>query len=670
MRLSTDTRKAWRHLPAVLLCTTALALPLAAQEPDETLYLGQIVIGYTADGTPIFAGENATHLDETNLRGAASAADVDTALRQQTSVFTQKDPGNPGLSVNIRGFEGSGRVAMSVDGVPQTYRLTGHAAQGYTYVDENLLAGIDITRGAVTTTGGTGIAGTVDFRTLEAADVVAEGKTQGGLVRLSYGDNGETASGMGAAALQTERFDLLFALSRHSGDDYEDGAGTKVARTFEDISSGLLKLGYNISDSQRVSLSLMRYESDFYATSYYQTLTNDTAKLSYRYAPGNALVDLRVNAYLNETETDYTGGTGSYVGRRMSTRTTGLNATNLSQLSLGGWSLTSANGLDAAQDKLGGATGGVNPTRGTAKRVSLFSENVFINGKWEVTAGLRANSYSLEGSASRGAIDIKNTSLDPKLTVAYQATDWLQPYLTLSQTMRSPTLQETMLGGSHPGGGVGMIANPELEPEESRGYELGFNLARDSLFAEGDRLSGRVNYYRMDVDNYVVTAFGFTNAFGDTGAAFVNVPGTSRTSGLEVELTYQHRRFDLGLSYTRNDSDMPSQMPGLGAGQYLPDSTLALRAAGHFLQDRLTFGAQYNYVSGGLFTDTYTTTPYQKDTSYELVDLFASYALSENAELYAKVTNVFDKEYTPWLSAASTEKGRGRTLFVGTSLRF
>lgn len=665
-----------RHLAATLLCTTALvaalatALPLAAQESDETLYLGQIIIGYTADGTPIFAGENATHLDEDALRGAASAADIDTALRQQTSVFTQKDPGNPGLAVNIRGFEGSGRVAMSIDGVPQAYRLTGHAAQGFTYVDENLLAGIDITRGAVTTTGGSGIAGTADFRTIEADDVVAEGKTQGGLVRLSYGDNGETASGMGAAALKTERFDLLFALSRHSGDDYEDGAGTTVANTYEDISSGLLKLGYNISDSQRISLSLMRYESDFYATSYFQELSNNTARLSYHYDPGNALVDLRVNAYSNETETEFVAGTGSYVGRTMSTRTTGLNATNLSQLSLGGWSLTSANGVDLSQDRLGGTRGGVNPTGGKALRASLFSENVFVNGKWEVTAGLRANRYSLDGTASRGEIDIDNSSLDPKLTLAYQAADWLQPYLTVSKTMRSPTLQETMLGGSHPGGGVGMIANPELEPEESRGYELGFNLARENLFAEGDKLTGRVNYYRMDVENYVVAGFGFTNAFGDTGAAFVNVPGTSRTSGLEVELNYRHRRFDLGLSYTKNDSDMPSQMPGLGAGQYLPDSTLALRAAGHFLQDRLTLGAQYNYVSGGLYTDTYTTTPYQKDTSYELVDLFASYALSDTAELYAKVTNVFDTDYAPWLSAASTEKGRGRTVFVGTTLRF
>jgi hemoglobin/transferrin/lactoferrin receptor protein len=666
-------RLASRQLAAFVLCTPALSLPLAAQEIDDTTYLGQIVIGHAEDGTPIFAGENATHLGAEDLRGVASAADVDGRLRGETSVFTQKDPGNPGVAVNIRGFEGSGRVAMSIDGVPQTYRLTGHAAQGYVFVDENLLAGVDVTRGPVTTAGGSGFAGAADFRTLEASDVLKAGATQGGLTRLSYGENGATASGMVAAAVQTERFDALLALSRHSGEDYEDGNDVPVANTAQDISSGLLKLGYTVSDSQRLTFSLMRYETDFFATSYFQHLTNDVAKIGYRYDPGNPLIDLRVNAYVGRTETEWLRGASSSataVGRLMSTRTTGFDATNTSEFGFGDWRLISANGLEAAQDRLGGSAGGVNPTSGKAERISAFSENVFVNGKWEITAGLRANSYSLEGAASRGAIDIDNSSLDPKLTLAYQATDWFQPYVTLSRAMRSPTLQETMLGGTHPGGGVGMIANPELQAETEQGYELGFNLTREGLLSRGDRLSGRVNYYHMDVDNYVVSTLSFTNAFGQTGAAFVNVPGTSRTEGVEVELAYSHPAFDLGLSYTHNSSDLPSQMPGLGAGQYLPDDTVSLRLSRQMLEDRLTLGVQTNYVSGGLFTDTYTTTPYQKDDSYQLVDLYASYAVTEDAVVYAKVTNVFDEVYAPWLSASASENGQGRTLYLGTTLRF
>ncbi|SOB93683.1 TonB-dependent receptor domain-containing protein [Rhodobacter maris] len=664
-----------RHAPrlrAALLVCTALTLPTSsawAEALDTPLYLGQIVIGYAEDGTPIFAGENATHLGEQDLRGAGSTTDLDGLLRQQTSVFTQKDPGNPGVSVNIRGFEGSGRVAMSVDGVPQTYRLTGHAAQGYVFVDENLLAGVDITRGPVTALGGAGYAGAADFRTLEAGDVLKEGASQGGMLRLEQTDNGHATSGMAAAAMRTNRFDLLFAASRHTGDDYADGDGTTVANTYEDISSQLLKVGYDLSETTRITFSLMHYETDFFATSYGQELVNDIAKLGFRYAPGSALVDLRANLYTGRTNTEWVSGSGSYVGREMSTRTTGLDLTNTSQIALGAWTLTSANGLEASQDRLGGETGGVNPTTGKATRAALFSENVFTQGKWEITAGLRASSYSLDGEASLGTIDISDQSLDPKLTVAYQLTDWVQPYVTLSRGMRAPTLQETMLGGTHPGGGVGMIANPALEPETEQGYEIGFNLTREGLFTQGDSLTGRVNYYHMDVENYVVSQY-MTNAWGQSGYAFANIAGTSRTEGVEIELTYDHPEFDLGLSYTHNDSHLPSQMPGLGAGQYLPDDTLALRLSRDFMEDRLTLGAQYTYVSGGLFTDTYTTTPYQKDESYELVDLFASYDLTENAVLYAKVTNVFDEVYAPWLSASATENGQGRTFHIGTTLRF
>lgn len=77
-------RRLSRHFAAFLLCSTALSLPLAAEQADDTTWLGQIVIGYAEDGTPILAGENATHLTGDDLRGATSTTDVDGLLRVQT----------------------------------------------------------------------------------------------------------------------------------------------------------------------------------------------------------------------------------------------------------------------------------------------------------------------------------------------------------------------------------------------------------------------------------------------------------------------------------------------------------------------------------------------------------------------------------------------------------
>ncbi len=665
-----QTRLKLATTTTIALGLAATALPAAAQTTDDGIYLGEVIVGYTRDGTPIYAGENTTSLDTEDLTRTGGAAALDTVLREQTSVFTQQDIGNPGVAVNIRGFEGSGRVAVAVDGVPQNFRLTGHVAQSSAYVDPNLLATIDITRGAVITAGGSGIAGSVDFRTLSAEDVVLDGHGAGGLVRLSYGDNAHPEAGMLAIGYLDDRFDALLAVSRNRADDYSDGDGNPVANSWTDNGSGLLKLGYNIGDTQRVTFSAMRYDADFVATGYTQDLSNTIYTLGYTLNPGDGIVNLSVNLYRGETETEWVAGSGSAVGRIMSTTTTGINVTNISEFELGNWTLVSVNGIDHSQDRLGGTRGGVNPTAGKTRRSALFTENVFTSGPWELTFGLRANSYRVEGAAARGAIDKTYDSLDPKLTVAYRVNDWFQPYATVSRATRSPTLQETMLGGTHPGGGIGMIANPELLPEQSTGFELGFNLDRTGVFTGEDRLQGRVNFYRMDVKNYVTASYpgSFTNVFGDTGIAFVNLPGTAETSGFEVEVAYGIGAYDFTLAYTRNMSDMPSQIPGLGAGQYLPDATISLTVAGHFLDDRLTVGGQYNYVSGGLYSQLYDPATYSTDQSYDLIDLFASYNVSDNFIINARIENLFDKTYVPWLSLS--ENAPGRTAYIGGEIRF
>src|SRR6218665_2865638 len=46
---------------------------------------------------------------------------LDYVLRSQPGTFTRESLSNPGFAVNIRGFEGSGRVNMMIDGVTQNF---------------------------------------------------------------------------------------------------------------------------------------------------------------------------------------------------------------------------------------------------------------------------------------------------------------------------------------------------------------------------------------------------------------------------------------------------------------------------------------------------------------------------------------------------------------------
>ncbi|GGG79402.1 heme acquisition protein hasR [Salipiger pallidus] len=667
-------------LAGTLRGATALALVLGGaqsagaqetagtQDADST-YLGRIVIGYTEDGTPLYAGENTTRLEGTAITAQGGTATVDDVLRQVPGVSTRLNPGQPGVAVSIRGLQGQGRVAMAVEGVPQTFRFNGHASEGYANFEPLFLQGIDITRGAVVTAGGSGLAGAANFRLIDAEDVV-QGNGAGGVAKLTYGDNGDSFGRMAAAGYVDERFSMLAAYARTTADAYEDGAGDEVANTDRDTESYMLRGSYELTDTQSLELLATRQNADYASNSYFQEMTTDLFKLGYRldYSPA---INLRANVYRSVTDNEYTGsitGTGSYVGRSMETITTGLDVTNVSELSLGNWMLTSTNGFEYYEDALGGADGGANPTYGESSKLGVFTENVFSNGPWEITAALRYSEYSLHGELNNalesGSVDIDGSSVDPKLTIAYQANDWLQPYVSVSRTTRAPSLQETLQESFHGYGFFNLYLgpNPDLETETSEGGEIGVNIAHDGLFSAGDRFTARAALFKMNIDNYIayVQEDGYYPSVGPVTLSYYdNIPGTTVTKGFELEAAYEADLWSGALSYTNSDSTPPSGSEGY---ELQPPDTFSLTLARHWLDGDLTTGATYSHTSSGVSIDSETGSD-----DYGLWDVFASYKAGDNLFMTAKVANVGDEDYTPW---ASTSKGPGRSYHLGLQVNF
>lgn len=100
--------------------------------------------------------------------------------------------GGGGIDVNIRGMQGMGRVAVTIDGAENGLTVY----QGYqgisnrTFVDPDLLAGVDIRKGSDASS--RGIAGAVAMRTLGADDVVRPGEKWGVWVKTGFGTNTAT----------------------------------------------------------------------------------------------------------------------------------------------------------------------------------------------------------------------------------------------------------------------------------------------------------------------------------------------------------------------------------------------------------------------------------------------------------------------------------------------
>jgi hemoglobin/transferrin/lactoferrin receptor protein len=80
---------------------------------------------------------------------------------------------DPGSSINIRGLQDFGRVAVLIDGARQDFQRSGHFANGQFYVDPEFLAGVDVVRGPVANVYGSGaIGGVASFRTKELSDII------------------------------------------------------------------------------------------------------------------------------------------------------------------------------------------------------------------------------------------------------------------------------------------------------------------------------------------------------------------------------------------------------------------------------------------------------------------------------------------------------------------
>jgi hemoglobin/transferrin/lactoferrin receptor protein len=618
-------------------------------------------------------------------------------------VTTRDSTQNAGLAINIRGFEGSGRVAMMIDGVRQSFKFTGHEAQGFAYVDPALLAGIEVTRGAVSTAGGAGaLAGAANMRTLDVDDILTSGKKVGVLSTVSYGTNGVGWREMLAGAAKADGVGVVAAISHSEPNAYENGAGMTVPGTFQNLTSGLFKLNFALSPEQSLRFGAVLYDNDFFANSYLQNIKTETYTAKYAYKPfDNPLIDFAFNAYANSIRMEYLAG-GSAVGRVIDDQGMGFDVTNTSKFSLGAVRVAATYGFEYFADEFAsfnkinpGSGGGPNPT-GESSIAGTFGQLKFSLGKVDLITGLRYDTYALEGTVpiqpghplglppGTYALDINEGRLNPKITLAAQVLPWFQPYVTYAETFRPPTVFETMLGGTHPGGGFGFKANPFLEPEVQKGWEIGANLRKDGVFAPGDVLGFKIAYFDMNVENYITGDF--------AQGIFRNLPGISEVKGVELEGKYDVGFFFGSLAYTYTDTNLPSQVAGLGAPSFMPEHTAVLTAGIRLLEQKLTIGTRISHFSetfvGGVNSGVFYGAPYMP--GYTLVDLFSSYKVNKALEVGLTVTNLFNVEYTPSLatpiipqgpitptncfgtnlSPLCNDSGRGRTFMFTAKMQF
>jgi hemoglobin/transferrin/lactoferrin receptor protein len=435
-------------------------------------------------------------LEQIQGRQASTVGDL---LYNLPGVWVQNRGDEPSTSVNIRGLQDFGRVAVVVDGARQNYQRTGHFANGAFFLNPELIGGIEVVRGPTANIYGSGaIGGVVSFRTKDIEDVVRAGERWGVDVNSVIGSNYGRALGSAFGGVRVNPDVDVFAGGTYSTQEsYRDGTGFEVANTGNRLSSGIAKLTVRPADGHEVKLGAI-FQEDLYSlgqpprragdpnstnpngtnnlngTSIYRSdVKNYTTTLGWKYSqPDDKLFDWNAKVYWNRTENDQikTGHTsatpsafcGGVPGNPVSgcigsnrgylLDTVGIDVHNTSRFEVGDWRNAVTYGLDAFQDKVV-----THDLRGTSEVTTPGGKRTVSGGfvQWranytsllEVVGALRYDNYKLESGTTSSGGD----RLSPKITIGLLPTAVVTPYISYAEGYRAPSITETLVSGPHSG---------------------------------------------------------------------------------------------------------------------------------------------------------------------------------------------------------------------------
>jgi hemoglobin/transferrin/lactoferrin receptor protein len=694
---------------AVLLSGAAMTLLLGAQagraqqagqQPDIVVNAeGQA--GQPMDAAPIDTS-SVTVLDritivsrtgESAIEQMASVSHVDQEQLERRMSTTIGDTffGVPGVtvqsgsqrlrsSINIRGLQDAGRVTVLVDGARQNLQITGHQAQSMLFIDPELLQQVDVIRGPVANTYGSGaIGGVVAFETKDAGDFLRDGETWAASNTLRYETNGKGWTNSTTGAYQfSEAADILANIVWRDYGEYKDGNGNPVADTGFEALGGLAKATFRPNDNSELKLGWARSNDNWfgqvapYNIPYEYETKQDTFTGRYNVTDDQqSWLDLHINASFNQIDYSKARQNGNLLETTYDLKTYGLDLWNTSRFDTGAVSHEVTYGGDYVLDDAVNttSTGGIdfyNPS-GERQVWGAYIQDKLTYEWLEIIGGLRYDSYSLTGQ------DLDNTDdrLSPRITVGVSpfktaALSGLQLYGTYAEGYRAPTISEALISGIHPNPPFPFLPNPNLKPETAKTWEFGVNYQMDGLYAADDSLRMKAAYYHNDVKDFI----GFDTITTDPSCTFpfycqqsVNF-ANAKLEGFELEAVYEAAWGFFGLSASTVSGHQIDYAGVRSDLSTIPSATVTGQLGLRFLEDRLLIGPEVQYNAapkGSEFAEDYT-----------LVNAFAQYNVSDNFKVDFRADNIFDVAYVNPLS--DTTSGPlyepGVTVKLGATLRF
>lgn len=258
--------------------------------------------------------------------------------------------------------------------------------------------------------------------------------------------------------------------------------------------------------------------------------------------------------------------------------------------------------------------------------------------------------------------DSFGTHTSPKIGATYNMSDNARIKANYGKGYRAPTLYELYSKMEKSGMApmtVHVLGNPDLNPETSTNFDLGFE-------TELGKLNSKVTYYHNDIKN-MIDGDDYTGPETITNpgiwSKYVNY-GKVKISGLETEFGYN---FDehWSLRTVYNYLDAKDQQSG---------NRLAYRARHNGLVQLTWTDAKENPLTVNLYNRYYfdyhqsNSANYQHDYSFSTTGLTVSKQFNKNYRVYAGVDNIFNKSFL--YDTYHTYSIDGRTWRVGAEMTF
>lgn len=556
--------------------------------------------------------------------------------------------------IAIRGLEDE-NLDISIDGAKVSNVNMFHHI-GNLLVNPDILKKADVQVGNNSVVNG-GLGGSVAFETKDGKDLLQDGKEYGARIQGNYNSNDSLGGSVAAYGKVSDKVDLLLYHHYVDKNEWEDGRGEESFGTAGDVGNTLIKVGYDISDVQRITLSYDKLKDEgnyaprpdfgkaynLFATGNYlypTEYTRETITLKHQVDLGDNLF-LQTSIYSNENELEryekrdgvtqrvraVPAGMNPYEGLLDGVvKNYGISTKAQSNVAMGGVNNTFTYGglYDTQSSKVtwSGEQYGENEK---AKTGALFVEDAitFSNGLI-LTPGVRYNNYKYDGVYG----EISDSKFTYGLAAEYPLSETFSLLASATTLYKGVEMVDVLASNR-----LYVNDNTDLKAETGINKEVGFKYHnKNTLGAKNIGFSFKVFDTRID-DSIVTT-------WPTSTSAEISNGGTLDIQGFEASFIYDIGALSSLVTYSHSNSKF--RETGLST-QREPGDSLSINLDYAFMKN-LSLSWDSLFV---MKEERKYIAAQQTKESYDVHDIAVKWKPSamKGLTLIAGVDNIFDETY-------------------------